>query len=76
MRKAITLGLVIAPLAGLVLTSCEKWAPSFRGPTIHVEGIFHDVVATGGPGGAGSITVEICPLAYLIDLQGFPSIPT
>ena len=31
MRKAITLGLVIAPLAGLVLTSCEKWAPSFRG---------------------------------------------
>lgn len=34
MRKAMTLGLVLPVLAGLVLTSCEQQAPSFRGTVL------------------------------------------
>ncbi len=34
MRKAMTLGLVTAVLAGLMLTSCEQQSPSFRGTVL------------------------------------------
>ena len=34
MRKGMTIGLVTALLAGLVLTSCEQQSPSFRGTVL------------------------------------------
>ena len=34
MPKSMTLGLVLAVLAGLMLSSCEQQAPSFRGTVL------------------------------------------
>ncbi len=50
MGKAITLGLVIAPLAGLVLTSCEQQSPSFRGTVLKAPVSAPDFILTDQQG--------------------------
>ena len=46
MRKGMTLGLVLAVLAGLMLTSCEQQSPSFRGTVLKAPVSAPDFILT------------------------------